>query len=823
MSHFSLENTPTQIHRDAYSLSYSSNSNCNSGTNGLEANGLPGNRSSTASGGTSSGNSLPVSASQNATSSSAVDLINENAQLISRTTQQTKTQQTKTITKTIVSRETRFIGPDGQALDYNPYGTLGPMPPAPPSSVGQGYAAYTGSDMDNYSQGFNDANPTYGTQPNNYPPHMEYHNYQDYPLNTSTPPSVTSDSPPPIRRMSTTMSAAHGQPINHIPQSGYDELDASLQYAQFAAEHNPYGYAPGPIQLQHQHQAAVAQSMHSPGGGGGGGGGNGGPAYNPYEQQPPQGYLDRRPSYDEHGLYGPSPASLHTPMPHAIFDQAGGQLQLAGANGGPGGDVRWRDPDLHEVIEFLGHPNSVIKANAAAYLQHLCFMDDAKKQKTRALGGIPPLINLLNQDVPEVLKNACGALRNLSYGRKNDENKRAIRNAGGIPGLVKLLRKAADSQDIKELVTGILWNLSSCEDLKRPILDDAVAVLVNQILIPASGWDGSGTGTGTGPGSAGEGSILHAGMNGANVSSSHRIGEPMYWSNVFKNASGVLRNISSAGEYARRKLRECDGLVDALLFLTRTAITKNDMDNKSIENCVCVLRNLSYRCQEVVDPNYDSQPPPSSANGTPNQNSSLSPSSSRAAAIMGSVGSKVGDNLGCFGGSKKKDKSKGQTTPTASPSADHLTQATQNLNLKGNGVQHHGLSGTPSTLPRNRPGEPVRGCDLLWQPEIVQPYLALLSGCSNPETLEAAAGAIQNLSACYWQPSIDIRAAVRKEKGLPVLVELLRMEVDRVVCAVATALRNLAMDSRNKELIGKYAMKDLVSKLPKNTLGEFCL
>ena len=49
--------------------------------------------------------------------------------------------------------------------------------------------------------------------------------------------------------------------------------------------------------------------------------------------------------------------------------------------------------------------------------------------------------------------------------------------------------------------------------------------------------------------------------------------------------------------------------------------------------------------------------------------------------------------------------------------------------------------------------------------QVVQPYLNLLSNCSNPETLEAAAGAIQNLAACYWQPSIDIRSAVRKEKG----------------------------------------------------------
>lgn len=52
--------------------------------------------------------------------------------------------------------------------------------------------------------------------------------------------------------------------------------------------------------------------------------------------------------------------------------------------------------------------------------------------------------------------------RNLSYGRQNDENKRAIKNAGGIPSLINLLRKSSDGE-VKELVTGVLWNLSSCE------------------------------------------------------------------------------------------------------------------------------------------------------------------------------------------------------------------------------------------------------------------------------------------------------------------------------------------------------------------------
>lgn len=97
---------------------------------------------------------------------------------------------------------------------------------------------------------------------------------------------------------------------------------------------------------------------------------------------------------------------------------------------------------------------------------------------------------------------------------------------------------------------------------------------------------------------------------------------------------------------------------------------------------------------------------------------------------------------------------------------------------------------------------------------VVKPYLNLLAESSNPATLEGAAGSLQNLSAGNWKFSAYIRAAVRKEKGLPILVELLRMDNDRVVCSVATALRNMALDSRNKELIGKYAMRDLVNRLP---------
>ena len=75
------------------------------------------------------------------------------------------------------------------------------------------------------------------------------------------------------------------------------------------------------------------------------------------------------------------------------------------------------------MIEYLSHPNPNINANAAAYLQHLCFMDNSVKSRTRDLGGIPALVELVKSDIPEVHRAACGALRNLSYGRVNDDNK----------------------------------------------------------------------------------------------------------------------------------------------------------------------------------------------------------------------------------------------------------------------------------------------------------------------------------------------------------------------------------------------------------------
>ncbi|GFO33524.1 catenin delta-2-like protein [Plakobranchus ocellatus] len=461
-------------------------------------------------------------------------------------------------------------------------------------------------------------------------------------------------------------------------------------------------------------------------------------APDPYIQSAPRYPDDRVPSYGPEDPYLEHEVSrrldqlnLGAPPPHlrsaSPFDRRG-----------------MPNPDLQEVIDFLMSPDDTVKASAAAHLQHITFMDDAMKAKARSMGAIRPLIRLLSHELVEVHKNACGALQNLSYGKNNMENKREIRNENGIPELIRLLRKT-DQEDVKESVTGVLWNLSSAEDLKQAIIEDGLSVLINSVILRYSGWSALG-----------------------NVSSQ------LPWTTVCRNTTGILRNVSSAGFDARKRMRECKGLVNALIYVLKLAADdadSNAIDNKVVENTVCVLRNLSYRIQEVVDPDFYKK------RSLPRQQQGKQGSQSKG---------KSDSNAGCFGNKSSK------------------ARAAQNK--AGN---------QPAGVPPQLPPASVEYRSL-WGSEIHSLYSTVLKRCTNSITMEAAAGAIQNLTACDWQPAVDSRAMVRKEKGLPLLVDLLSAESDRVVCATATALRNLAIDEKNKELVGKYAIRQLVSRLPRD-------
>ncbi|XP_020782987.1 catenin delta-1-like isoform X2 [Boleophthalmus pectinirostris] len=396
----------------------------------------------------------------------------------------------------------------------------------------------------------------------------------------------------------------------------------------------------------------------------------------------------------------------------------------------------WRQPELPEVIAMLSYRLDPVKTNAAAFLQHLTFKNDKVKSEVRRLKGIPALVSLLDHPNKEVHHSACGALKNISYGRDPD-NKIAIKNCDGVPALTRLLRKTHD-QDLTDTITGTLWNLSSHDAVKMEIVDHALHALADEVIVPHSGWE-----------------------RGGNVPEESCKPRHLEWETALTNTAGCLRNVSSERSEARRKLRECSGLVDSLMYIVQSQINRKDVDNKLVENCVCLLRNLSYQvhreipgCERYID------------------NTPLSQG--------GAHGANKG---GCFGSRKGKGKKDG-----VDGSADQVD------------------------IPKRT--TPAKGYELLYQPEVVRVYTSLLRESKNPSVLEAAAGAIQNLCAGRWTYGRYIRATVRLEKGLPMMAELLAHGNDRVVRAMSGALRNLAIDSRNCELLGLHAVPHLVANLP---------
>lgn len=141
----------------------------------------------------------------------------------------------------------------------------------------------------------------------------------------------------------------------------------------------------------------------------------------------------------------------------------------------------------------------------------------------RRLKGIPSLVSMLDNPSKEVHHSACGALKNISYGRDQD-NKIAIKNCDGVPALVRLLRKT-HNQDLTDTITGrnirrqvsaafhsfierkrvfssvfpvffpgTLWNLSSHDSVKMEIVDHALHAIVDEVIVPHSGWERGSSG-----------------------------------------------------------------------------------------------------------------------------------------------------------------------------------------------------------------------------------------------------------------------------------------------------------------------------------------
>ena len=68
-----------------------------------------------------------------------------------------------------------------------------------------------------------------------------------------------------------------------------------------------------------------------------------------------------------------------------------------------------------------------------------------------------------------------------------------------------------------------------------------------------------------------------------------------------------FRNVSSDGLYARKRLRHLEGVVDSCMAVVEASFGRQEVNSKTVENVTCLLRNLSFDCEEVQEPAYFSR------------------------------------------------------------------------------------------------------------------------------------------------------------------------------------------------------------------------
>ncbi|XP_072615339.1 plakophilin-3 isoform X1 [Vulpes vulpes] len=413
------------------------------------------------------------------------------------------------------------------------------------------------------------------------------------------------------------------------------------------------------------------------------------------------------------------------------LDSYGGHRSLQRLSSG------FDDIDLPSAVKYLMASDPNLQVLGAAYIQHKCYSDAAAKKQARSLQAVPRLVKLFNHANQEVQRHATGAMRNLIY--DNADNKLALVEENGIFELLRTLREQDD--ELRKNVTGILWNLSSSDHLKDRLARDTLEQLTDLVLSPLSG--------------AGGPPLIQQNASEAEI---------------FYNATGFLRNLSSASQATRQKMRECHGLVDALVTYINHALDVGKCEDKSVENAVCVLRNLSYRL-------YDEMPP-----------SALQRLEGRGR--RDAAGVPPGEVVGCF-----------------TPQSRRLRE----LPLTADALTFAEVSKDP------------KGLEWLWSPQIVGLYNRLLQRCElNPHTTEAAAGALQNITAGdrRWAGVLS-RLALEQERILNPLLDRVRTADHHQLRSLTGLIRNLSRNARNKDEMSTKVVSHLIEKLP-GSVGEKC-
>ncbi|XP_023685427.1 plakophilin-1-like isoform X1 [Paramormyrops kingsleyae] len=383
------------------------------------------------------------------------------------------------------------------------------------------------------------------------------------------------------------------------------------------------------------------------------------------------------------------------------------------------------DMSVKDAVEFLTSPDEKFQLYGASFIQHNTYSDPKAKQEVLQLKGIPSLVSLLQSSCPPVQEAASSALRNLVF--KDNANKLEVQRCGGIGKALALL-KSTDSDETKKQLTGLLWNLSSSDDLKSDLIQTAMPVLTDTVVVP------------------------YAGMSEQNTSDNM---DP----EIFYNTTACLRNLSSDKQKNRQAMRNCRGLIDSLISYVQACADADRSDDKSVENCVCILHNLTYQLEKEAP--------------------------------------------GLF------SKITALATPPARSTAQKNTSSVNCFSQQGSKTEQESYFDYP-VMEDNNP----KGAGRLFHSSTMQTYLNLLGSSQNESTLEACMGTLQNLTAQTGTVSnVMSQTIVQKLNGLQSFAPLLQSSNPKLQKTATALLGNLSRSPRIQSTLARHALPRLASVL----------
>ncbi|XP_016312638.1 plakophilin-1-like isoform X2 [Sinocyclocheilus anshuiensis] len=382
------------------------------------------------------------------------------------------------------------------------------------------------------------------------------------------------------------------------------------------------------------------------------------------------------------------------------------------------------DMTMQDAVDYLFSTDESYQLCGAAYIQHSTFTDDKAKQEVLTLKGIPPLVNLLNSPSPQVQETVAAALRNLVF--KNQANKEEVQRCRGITQVVQLLGKT--NSETQKHLTGLLWNLSSADNLKLDLLHTALPALTEKVIEPFSASTDDNSNTSLAP-------------------------------EVFNNATACLRNLSASKPANRQAMRNCKGLIDSLMRYTENCVNAGTPDDQSLENCVCILHNLTYQLETEMPSLFTKINMLASYARNHSSSSDAGP-------------------IGCFSSqSQKLQQESGFDYPV---------------------------------MEDNNP----KGAGWLFHSKALQMYLNLLSSSERDATLEASCGVLQNLTATDGLVSnVLSHTIVQKLNGLKYISPLLQSPNPALQNSAVALLGNLSRSTRTNKTMARQTLPQLVGFL----------